>query len=442
MACNGGCGCPVFSNLLTVRENALLFTLLGAECKAVVSAVAQVYVSFPGRPVWRHEGCGVVCLVEDRSQNSYFLRVYCVKRSKLLWEQELYVPFRYSAPHPYFHTFPANDCQAGLNFADEAEAERFCAAVERQIQQAPDRASGQMNHTDSVDSSSGCICEQEQSRSEISTPSPYVSEQESQVRVDPEQGLSTRELDPALRKLVRMERQNEKDMTDRHTSKVIFSLIYSLGGVVADSRDMNNRGPASKTLPNRSTGTSTSLALRKGPLPPLPSPLTRSVSSRDVSKSPLPPWVPQPPSMPAPPPPAGAHAERIRKTMSFRPVGSPSAVESDLVLSALREIFQKRQYLQHHKGGPTVSLSPSHLITVCDVSLLWGHLKSGLFCSSSCLSSPPQMTPQASQRWILTAGSGCRDNRLRGEIPPCFHKHVVSQACCFLKSSLLSFTLN
>ncbi|XP_024283120.1 neural Wiskott-Aldrich syndrome protein isoform X2 [Oncorhynchus tshawytscha] len=352
MACNGGYGCPVFSNLLTVRENALLFTLLGAKCKAVVSAVAQVYVSFPGHQVWRHEGSGVVCLVEDSSQHSYFLRVYCVKRSKLLWEQELYVPFRYSAPHPYFHTFPANDCQAGLNFADEAEAERFCAAVERQIQQAPDRASGQMNHTGSVDFSSGCICEQEQSRSEISTPSLYASEQESQ----------TRELDPALRKLVRMERQNEGDVTDRHTSKVICSLIYSLGGVEADSRDMNNRGPASKTLPNRATGTSTSLALRKGPLPPLPSPLTRSVSSRDVSKSPLPPWVPQPPSMPAPPPPAGALAERIRKTMSFRPVGSPSAVESDLVLSALREIFQKRQYLQHHKGGPTVSLSPSHLI--------------------------------------------------------------------------------
>ncbi|XP_023853201.1 actin nucleation-promoting factor WAS isoform X1 [Salvelinus sp. IW2-2015] len=351
MACNGGC--PVFSNLLTVRENALLFTLLGAECKAVVSAVAQVYVSVPGRQVWRHEGCGVVCLVEDRSQHSYFLRVYCVKRSKLLWEQELYVPFQYSAPHPYFHTFPANDCQAALNFADEAEAERFYAAVERQIQQAPDRASGQMNHTDSVDFSSGCICEQEQSPSEISTPSPYVSEQESQVRVDPEQGLSTRELDPALRKLVRMERQNEEDMTDRHTSKVICSLIYSLGGMKADSRDMNNRGPASKTLPNRSTGTSTSLALKKGPLPPLPSPLTRSVSSRDVSKSPLPPWVPQPPSMPAPPPPAGAHAERIRKTMSFRPVGSPSAVESDLVLSALREIFQKRQHLQHHKDDTT-----------------------------------------------------------------------------------------
>uniref|UniRef100_A0A4W5KVH5 WH1 domain-containing protein n=1 Tax=Hucho hucho TaxID=62062 RepID=A0A4W5KVH5_9TELE len=309
MACNGECGCPVFSNLLTVRENALLFTLLGAKCK----------------------------------------------RSKLLWEQELYVPFRYSAPRPYFHTIPANDCQAGLNFADEAEAERFCAAVERQIQQATDRASGQMNHTDSVDFSSGCIYEQEQSKSEISTPSPNVSEQESQVRVDPEQGLSTRELDPALGKLVRMERLNEEDMTDRHTSKVICSLVYSLGGVEAVSRDMKNGGPASKTLPNRSTGTSTStsLALRKGPLPPLPSPLTRSVSSRDVSKSPLPPWVPQPPSMPAPPPPAGAHAERIRKTMSFRPVGSPSAVESDLVLSALREIFQKRQYLQHHKDDTT-----------------------------------------------------------------------------------------
>lgn len=48
MACNGGCGCPVFSNLLTVRENALLFTLLGAECKVSLTprGICNILPSF------------------------------------------------------------------------------------------------------------------------------------------------------------------------------------------------------------------------------------------------------------------------------------------------------------------------------------------------------------------------------------------------------------
>ncbi|XP_010879884.2 neural Wiskott-Aldrich syndrome protein [Esox lucius] len=330
-------GSPVFSHLLTVRENALLFTLLGAQCKTVASAVAQVYLSVPGHQGWRNVGCGVVCLVKDCSQHSYFLRLYCVKRAKLLWEQELYVQFQYSAPRPYFHTFPADDGQAGLNFTDEAEAQRFSTSVETLIKQSSDLSSGQLNHSDRVDSSD-CVREQEQSRSGISTPSSYVSEKG--WKVDQGQSLSSCELDPGLRKWIMDTGLNEGDMTDRHNSKVMCNIIDDLWGLEAVTRDMKNRGAASKTLPNRSTRTSISLALRKGPLPPLPSPLTRSASSRDVSKSPLPSWVPAPPSVPAPPPPAEAFHERLSKSSSFSMVCSPSAINTDLGLTVLRGKFQ------------------------------------------------------------------------------------------------------
>lgn len=30
------------------------------------------------------------------------------QRAELLWEQELYIPFKYTASRTYFHTFPAD----------------------------------------------------------------------------------------------------------------------------------------------------------------------------------------------------------------------------------------------------------------------------------------------------------------------------------------------
>lgn len=77
--------------------------------------------------------------------------------AKLLWEQELYIPFKYNATRTFFHTFPADvrdsifkyqylqkvfltdlsgfiafaqACHVGLNFANEAEAEEFYLILE------------------------------------------------------------------------------------------------------------------------------------------------------------------------------------------------------------------------------------------------------------------------------------------------------------------------
>ncbi|XP_041128891.1 wiskott-Aldrich syndrome protein [Polyodon spathula] len=97
----------VFSQLISLRENAVLFNLIGARCLALASAVVQVYLSLPPeRSSWTKCNSGVVCLIKDYSERSYFLRLYRVKqKGKLAWEQELYTQFEYSAPHPYFHTF-------------------------------------------------------------------------------------------------------------------------------------------------------------------------------------------------------------------------------------------------------------------------------------------------------------------------------------------------
>uniref|UniRef100_A0A8C9S753 WH1 domain-containing protein n=1 Tax=Scleropages formosus TaxID=113540 RepID=A0A8C9S753_SCLFO len=136
----------VYSQLLSSRENAVLFALLGSTCSALASAVVQVYegTAEPSgqSTTWNLKDSGVVCLVQDKCMQSHFLRLYSVKRGKLLWEQELYTTFTYSARRPFFHTFPADDCQAALNFADEEEAERFRSAVEKQLQHIKDARHG------------------------------------------------------------------------------------------------------------------------------------------------------------------------------------------------------------------------------------------------------------------------------------------------------------
>lgn len=90
----------------------------------------------------------------------------------LVWEQELYNQLDYSSPRPFFHTFAADvswtldivgdllgwnrhlseigfsfflcvhflqDCQVGLNFAEQQEAEAFQNAINEKISQRQNR---------------------------------------------------------------------------------------------------------------------------------------------------------------------------------------------------------------------------------------------------------------------------------------------------------------
>ncbi|XP_029907939.1 uncharacterized protein LOC115359539 [Myripristis murdjan] len=141
------------------------------------------------------------------------------------------------------------------------------------------------------------------------------------------------ELDPALRKLLSLAGRSEADLQDRDPAELIYGIINRLGGLEAVRREMKNRGVASKTL-SRATGASSTLGLRKGPLPPVPSISPQHASTAKKTLS-LPPWIPPPPSVPPPPAP-----ERIKKSASFKPVGSASAAESDLILTALRDAFR------------------------------------------------------------------------------------------------------
>ncbi|EPY74995.1 wiskott-Aldrich syndrome protein [Camelus ferus] len=112
--------------------------------QTLATAVVQLYLALPpGADHWTKKHCGAVCFVKDNPQKSYFIRLYGLQAGGLLWEQELYSQLVYSTPTRFFHTFAGDDCQAGLNFADEGEAQAFRALVQEKIQKRNQRQSGE-----------------------------------------------------------------------------------------------------------------------------------------------------------------------------------------------------------------------------------------------------------------------------------------------------------
>uniref|UniRef100_S4RNZ0 WASP like actin nucleation promoting factor b n=1 Tax=Petromyzon marinus TaxID=7757 RepID=S4RNZ0_PETMA len=123
-------------------------------CLTLASAVVQVHVALGDGRRWTKRCVGVACLVKDNPQRSYFIRVYSLKEGKLVWEQELYSQFKYNVQRTHFHTFEADDCQAGLSFASDEEARLFQEAIMEKLQRRHQRKAYQERPT------SGCFLRQ------------------------------------------------------------------------------------------------------------------------------------------------------------------------------------------------------------------------------------------------------------------------------------------
>ncbi|XP_061114630.1 actin nucleation-promoting factor WASL [Conger conger] len=295
----------VYSDLISSRDNALLFSLLGPKCSVMASAVAQVYVgSMEPRgheATWRCAASGVVCLVNDQSLHSYYLRLYSVKRAKLLWEQELYIPFRYSAPRPFFHTFPADDFQAGLNFADEAEAEEFLSAVRTHIKSARDEdSSAEMTHDHTLEPFSEQVARSMSNKSESNL---------NYSNNNPEKSFNGNTLGPAQQTVIVKAGINDTVLKRIHISRNP-PMAEHQGGLKAAQKGSQSHQPQSPPKCRRAVS---SLALTKGPLPPLPAQArlppareSQSMSQNIRKEGPFSATpvaydaIPPPPSMPAP----------------------------------------------------------------------------------------------------------------------------------------------
>ncbi|XP_019720638.1 WASP actin nucleation promoting factor b isoform X1 [Hippocampus comes] len=280
------------SSLLSLQENQALDNLLGRRCASMATAVAQLFMALPHQPsTWSLQHTGVVCLIKDNPQRSYFFRMYDLKAGRQLWEQELYNQIVYStAPQLYFHTFAADDCQVGLNFAEQQEAEAFRNAVVGKINQRSNRqergslpavppeksASGSRGsfHKDSMDIPSPDVSlryrlipsassfrkgkkdkknkKKGLSKADIGAPSGFKHVKH--VGFDPNN------LDPDLWNLLSQAGIGEDEMRDEQTSQMVYNIIEQSGGMEAVKREAK-RGATGP--PAHSPG-------RQGPLPPVP----------------------------------------------------------------------------------------------------------------------------------------------------------------------------
>ncbi|CAN2389194.1 Wiskott-Aldrich syndrome [Pristimantis euphronides] len=373
------------SVLLMAQENQKVFQLLGRKCTTLATTVAQLLVS-PSSDYWIKQSCGVVCLVKDNPKRSYFLRLYDITEEKLVWEQEIYQQLMYLTPCPYFHTFPSEECQAGLNFADEDEADAFQAVVEEKLQKKqhrqekrqalpppppvsderrstlplppppgqfsngppssqphpPTQLSGFNMTAVSIqnpditseryralpvpnDKSKNKKGKKKFSKADIGAPCGF--KHVSHVGWDPNNGFDVNALDPALRNLFSKAGISDAELKDAETSKLIYDFIEQYGGVEAVKEELMMGDSAPPPPPSR-TGPHPMRPPpgrgRTGPLPPPP--------TRGSSVPPPPPPsrstpVPPPPAFPGvPPPPRGGGAPPLPRGGGPLPPPPPPAL--------------------------------------------------------------------------------------------------------------------
>ncbi|KAK1346215.1 hypothetical protein QTO34_000068 [Cnephaeus nilssonii] len=261
---------------------------------------SAVHGDAPGAERWTKKHCGAVCFVKDNPQKSYFIRLYSLQTGLLLWEQELYSQLVYSTPTSFFHTFAGDDCQVGLNFADEKEAQAFQALVQEKIQKRNQRQSGDRRQLPpppapaneerrggfpplpshpggdqggpaagplslgmgTVDIQNPDITSSRYRGLPVPGPGPVDKKRSGKKKIrkadigapsgfkhvshvgwDPQNGFDVNNLDPDLRSLFSKAGISEAQLTDAETSKLIYDFIEDQGGLEAVRQEMRRQEP-------------------------------------------------------------------------------------------------------------------------------------------------------------------------------------------------------
>uniref|UniRef100_A0A8C1KRL2 WASP actin nucleation promoting factor a n=1 Tax=Cyprinus carpio TaxID=7962 RepID=A0A8C1KRL2_CYPCA len=312
----------VGSSLLSPQENERLEDLLGRRCVSLSSAVVQLLMALPSEPNrWTPQQSGVVCFVKDSPQRSFFIRLYDMKAGKLVWEQEIYNQLMYQRTRPFFHTFPGDDCQVGLNFADVGEAENFFAVVEDKINQRNSRFLEKQQKKGQEYRDHGALPPLPRPNGSgvpPSSPMPPLVPSNIQNQMTPSKskkdkkdkdkknkkkgskllkgdigapsgfthvthlGMGSNNLDPDLMKLLSRAGISEADMNDSETSQLIYDVIERSGGIEAVKKKVNEQESARPPVPSGHRGSLPQVPSgfssappplpqgRMGPLPPVP----------------------------------------------------------------------------------------------------------------------------------------------------------------------------
>ncbi|KAJ8016778.1 hypothetical protein DPEC_G00010900 [Dallia pectoralis] len=351
---------------LTPQENERLEEMLGRRCASLATTVAQLYMALPHNPMcWSLQHTGVACFVKDNPRRSYFIRIFDLKKGQVIWEQELYNQMVYHCSRSFFHTFAADDCQVGLNFANDQEAEYFFNVVDEKINQRNQRnhqvTEKKQRHVPSndrvglpplpgrrpsspispsmatVDIQNPDI-QASRYRSVTPVPAPTFSlKGKKDKKKDKKKsskfskadigapsgfkhvshvGWDPNNLDPDLKKLLSCAGISEAELNDETTSQLIQQVIEDSGGMEAVKKAMNSdpgaglQGLLSPAFGSSPPAPPPSRGGRSGPLPPLPGQPGRGPppSQPHPTRGALPPPPPTSGRSGLPPPPPMSHA--------------------------------------------------------------------------------------------------------------------------------------
>lgn len=310
------------SNLLTTEENQTIVRLLGPRCQALATCVIQLFQTQPPHHAqWIKKDIGVLCLVKDNFRKNYFFRLYCFKRSCLIYEQELYNNMDYVVSCPFLHTFEGDDCMIGFNYANEDEARDMKITVEQKLHAKRKREerririnndsqqssmvstnnSFQFNNNNNIAINKPLTKKDKQKRNltKADIGKPLEFRHVAHVGWDPDKGFAVESLDDNLKHFFQKAGVSESHLKDKETRQFIYNFIELNGGrerLEQESRTTSSGGGSISSSPGGK------------PLPPVPPPPHTAVAQGaacSASGPPVPPrGAPKPPNRMAPKPPS------------------------------------------------------------------------------------------------------------------------------------------
>jgi mevalonate pyrophosphate decarboxylase len=94
------------SSHLSQEENNLVFKLIGRRSQSQCTTIAQLFqTEAPHYRQWAKKCTGALCFIKDSEKRSYFMRMYCLIKHDMLWEQEVYDNMDIRRVKPFLITF-------------------------------------------------------------------------------------------------------------------------------------------------------------------------------------------------------------------------------------------------------------------------------------------------------------------------------------------------
>ncbi|KAH8552152.1 hypothetical protein BGW37DRAFT_519687 [Umbelopsis sp. PMI_123] len=267
--------------------------------KIFTAGVARLFLAYPNPQSWNYSNIwGATVFLKDKAKNeSYFIRIIDLENHKgVIWEQELYEGFQYTQERPFFHTFDTDDCQAGLLFVDEGEAETFYnKLINRQI--IGQRGSATETHIRKPTAIGGGEkpkkAKGKVDKNSIGLPSDF--RHLGHIGYTPEQGFSVQNNSPEWNGIFEQLKALGISAEEiNHNQEFIKDFVAQRGGPPASAPTRNaGQSPPPPPAPKKQSNAT-------GRRPPPPPPPRRSGRPASTAQSLSP---PQPPSLPSRSPP-------------------------------------------------------------------------------------------------------------------------------------------